>query len=77
MVKLALSCLCIGLTKSLNEFIKTDPKDINKIRSICLLKNKDIKFYRTENGGSNFVLKEFWVKYHFRKIQNQPHRIQI
>ena len=39
--------------------IKTDPKDINKIRSICLLKNKDIKFYRTENGGSNFVLKEF------------------
>lgn len=39
--------------------MKTNPKDINKIRSICLLKNKDIKFYRTENGGSNFVLREF------------------
>ena len=39
--------------------MKTNLKDINKIRSICLLKNKDIKFYRTENGGSNFVLKEF------------------
>ena len=39
--------------------MKTNPKDINKIRSICLLKNKDIKFYRTEDGGGNFVLKEF------------------
>mgnify|MGYP002743708730 FL=1 len=39
--------------------MKTDTKDINKIKSICLLKNKDIKFYKTEDGGGNFVLKEF------------------
>ena len=39
--------------------MKTDTKDINKIKSICLLKNKDIKFYKTEDGGGNFVLKKF------------------